>query len=123
MIIDFHELTQLKSDIEREAHDIVSKTGAVVKKGAVNVKNDWRRNASASSGRHARQYPGTIDFDMKSDMEAEIGPQKRGQGNLGHLLEYGTATSGPHWDGKRAADEETPKFEKELEKLSDRLLR
>jgi hypothetical protein len=123
MIFDFHELTRLKADIEREAHQIVSETGAVVKKGAMNVKTDWRSNAAASSGRHARLYPATIDFDMKSDLEAEIGPQKRGQGNLGHLLEYGTATSGPHDDGKRAADKEEPRFEKELEKLSDRLLR
>lgn len=123
MIFDFHELLQLKSDIDRETHAIVSKTGAVVKKGAMNVKTDWRSNAAASSGRHARKYPATIDFDMKGELEAEIGPRKYGQGNLGHLLEYGTATSGPHNDGKRAADKEEPKFAKELDKLSDRILK
>ena len=123
MIFDFHELTRLKADIEREAHQIVSETGAVVKKGATNIKTDWRSNAAASSGVHAAQYPATINFDMKGDLEAEIGPDKRGQGNLGNLLEYGSVKNPPHSDGKRAADKEEPRFEKELEKLSDRLLR
>lgn len=120
---DFHQVTQLRADIDREANTIMSKTSAVVKKGAVNIKRDWRSNAAQSAGAHASGYPSTINFDMSGQLEAEIGPNKAGQGNLGNLLEYGSVRNGPHDDGKRAAEAEGPKFEREIEKLSDRLLK
>jgi hypothetical protein len=89
---------------------------AVVKRGAVNVKKDWRANAKETAGSAARVYPYSITFDGPTRLpghriEAEIGPDKgKRQGALGNLLEYGSVNNPPHNDGKRAADKEQDKF-------------
>ncbi|WP_137991265.1 hypothetical protein [Streptomyces vilmorinianum] len=87
---------------------------AVVERGALNIKNGWRANATASSGRHARLYPSTISYDMKphpTGASAEIGPDKtRPQGALGNLLEFGSVKNPPHNDGGRALAAEQAAF-------------
>lgn len=98
---------------------------AVVARGALNVKNGWRANAVASSGRHARLYPSSISYDMKSHptgAAAEIGPDKsRPQGALGNLLEYGSSKNPPHFDGARALAAEEPAFMLHVAAIAERL--
>ena len=72
----------------------------------------------ASSGRHAPQYPASINYDLSlgaalvGRVEAVIGPDKsKPQGPLGNLLEFGSANSPPHNDGGRALRAEAPAFE------------
>jgi hypothetical protein len=87
---------------------------AVVARGALNVKNGWKANAAASSGRHARLYPNSISYDMRphpTGASAEIGPDKtRPQGALGNLLEFGSVKNPPHMDGARALAAEAAAF-------------
>lgn len=87
---------------------------AVVSRGALNVKNGWRSNATASAGRHAKLYPSSITYDMKphpTGASAEIGPDKGlPQGPLGNLLEFGSVHNPPHMDGARALAAEEPAF-------------
>lgn len=87
---------------------------AVVRRGALNVKNGWRANATATAGRHARLYPSSISFDMRphpTGASAEIGPDKgRPQGPLGNLLEFGSVNNPPHMDGARALAAEEAAF-------------
>jgi hypothetical protein len=87
---------------------------AVVSRGALNVKNGWRANATATAGRHARLYPSSISYDMRphpTGASAEIGPDKgRPQGPLGNLLEFGSVNNPPHMDGARALAAEAPAF-------------
>lgn len=106
--------------VSRELDDAVRK---VVFKGAMNVKRDWQSNARASGGRVGSQYAGSIQFDSKdSGHTAEV--EAKGAGaQYGAILEYGTATSPPHNDAKRAIDKEAPKFEKALEKVAQDVLK
>lgn len=87
---------------------------AVVARGALNVKNGWRANAVASSGRHARLYPASISYEMRphpTGASAEIGPDKgKPQGALGNLLEFGSVNNAPHMDGARALAAESAAF-------------
>lgn len=87
---------------------------AVVERGALNVKNGWRANATATAGSHARLYPSSISYDMKphpTGAAAEIGPDKsRPQGALGNLLEFGSVNNPPHNDGGRALAAEQAAF-------------
>ena len=122
MNIDTSELDALRADLLNEGSTIGRKVHAVMKKAAVNIKQEWRSNAAASSGRHAAGYPSTITFDERSEQEIIIGPEKRGQGNLGAILEYGSVHNPPHNDGKRAADKEEPNLEREIEKLTEKFL-
>lgn len=91
----------------------------VVRRGAVNIKNEWRANARASAPKHAPAYPSSISFDAANygpDIYmAIIGPDKGGpQGALGNLLEYGSVKNPPHRDGGRALDSEQPRFEAQI---------
>lgn len=95
---------------------VARETVAVVRRGALNVKNDARRNSIASSGFSARYAPQTIGFDdAKVDgttISAEVGYLGAGQAKLGVLLEFGGGRdhSPPHHDLRRALDAEEPRF-------------
>jgi len=122
-MLDTSELDALQRDILKAANTIDNRAAKVVKKGAVNIKRDWRANAAARGSRHARAYPFSISFDMKAKTEAEVGPEASAssQGFLGYVLEYGGVHSPPHNDGKRAADKELPAFEREMGKLGEKI--
>lgn len=111
---DVRQLTQTALVLQRSAADASRQMAQVVTRGALNVKNDWRDNATASSGRHARHYPMTISYDVHpipGGAHAEIGPDKsKVQGPLGNLLEFGSVHNPPHNDGGRALAAEAPRF-------------
>lgn len=89
------------------------------------MKNGWRANAQATSGRHARAYPFSVSYDVAAipgGASAEIGPDKaKLQGPLGNLLEYGSVHNRPHNDGGRALLAEHPQFEAQVIALTRRL--
>ncbi len=88
--------------------------------GAVNIKRDWRKNASGIE--HAPRYPQSISYDLdRTDYgyEAVVGPEDgtgggEHQGFLGPILEFGGAHNGPRNDGGQALDAEAPRIEKAI---------
>ena len=122
-----NDLDGLARDLHRAAKEVREAAHGVVKRGAVNVKRDWRSNATRSAGRHARRYPYSIGFDVTArgvdPIIAEIGPDKAAtQGPLGNLLEFGSVNSPPHSDGGRALRAEEPRFYAAMEKAVGELL-
>lgn len=119
-------LDELSRDLHRAAKEAREAARKVVKRGAVNVKRDWRSNATRSAGRHARRYPYSIGFDITAGtaaIVAEIGPDKAAvQGPLGNLLEFGSTNNPPHNDGGRALRAEEPRFHAAMEKAIGDLL-
>jgi hypothetical protein len=126
-IADVSQLVGLAVDLAASEAAVRQQARAVVSKGALNIKNDWRANARASSGRHARLYPSSIGYDLHSAaglIEAVIGPDKGGpQGPLGNLLEFGSVHNPPHNDGGRALLAEEPRFIAAVEALGLTVLR
>lgn len=127
MIIDVTALARLGDDLARAEADVRAGARGVVSKGALNIKNEWRTNAAASSGRHAPAYPYSVGYDLTSTPEgatAVVGPDKAArQGALGNLLEFGSVKNPPHNDGGRALDAEEPRFVAAAEALAARALR
>lgn len=121
---DISGLTELVADLTAAPGRAQRKVDGVVRKGAVNVKNDAQRLISGLA--HAPLYPASITFDAKWELGgyvAEIGPDKdRPQGALGNLLEYGSANNAPLTHLGPALDLEGPKFEKAIADLADGLL-
>ena len=107
-------LAQLARDFATAAASAPELARGVVAKGALNVKNQARINAKETSGTHAAKYPDTITYSeptiLGALVESEIGPEKRGQGNLGPILENGSVHNPPHRDLGRALDDEEPRF-------------
>lgn len=91
------ELAHLRASLER----VPAKTMPLIRKAvevtARHVKDDARALAAAQVGKHARQYPAAMEYEMKSsgdDIRAEIGPRPHGQGNLAPIFETGNPFSG-----------------------------
>lgn len=112
--IDTWQLEALAGVFNMNAARAQGQAVAVVARGALNVKNGWKANATATAGRHARLYPSSISYDMlphPSGASAEIGPDKGApQGPLGNLLEFGSSKNPPHNDGGLALEAEAPAF-------------
>ncbi|MEV5138429.1 hypothetical protein AB0K71_05725 [Streptomyces syringium] len=125
MTADVRELRQLAVALTRNMERAAPEMRGIVARGALNVKNDWRANAVATAGRHARAYPYSVSYDIlpiPGGATAEIGPDKgRKQGPLGNLLEYGTVNNPPHNDGGRALLAEEPRFAAQVALLTARL--
>jgi hypothetical protein len=115
-------LKELIADLEREARVAPAEARKVLQKGALNIKNDWRRRWSGRP--HAPRLPYAIGYDTRvlgGVSEAEIGPDKdKPQGALGNLFEYGSVNNAPIPGGAPALEAERPKFEAAMEALAFR---
>lgn len=122
--VNTRELDDLAGDLRKASKVAVAGARAVVGKGAVNVKNDWRAEWAGLS--HAPALAAAVTYDVKihvHDIEAEIGPDKsRRQGSLGNVIEFGTARNAPHPGGAPALAKEEPRFISAVEKLAGGIL-
>lgn len=100
----------------------------VIQRGALNIKNEAKRNVAASAPSHNANAAGAITYDTHAGggtltPGAEIGYDKdRRPGRLGNLLEYGSRNNPPHRDLGRALDSEEPRFIEALSAITERLL-
>jgi len=109
--MDSEAVNTLADDLAKVRSRVEPEVGKVVFKAASNIKRDWRANVGATAGR-VRAYRYAIGHDAStSSLTATIEAQGP-QAAFAAILEYGTATSPPHNDAKRALDKEAPKFEK-----------
>lgn len=128
MAIDLTELEALDADLQATAEVVHREGRAVVSKGALNIKEGWRANATASARAHGRKYPYSISYDLLSEgivIEAEIGPERhrpRVQGFLAEILEFGSVHNPPHNDGGRALTEEEPRFVTAVEEMAQQAI-
>lgn len=120
----FAEFEVFAADLAAAPARLAELLPPVVSKGALNVKNDWRANASGNA--HAPHYPASITYDIEDGPEsvsAEIGPDKNlKQGPLGNILEFGTSKNPPHNDGGRALAAEEPRFFEACETVAEQAL-
>lgn len=120
--IDTSELRTLAADLTQAPAEVARKAPAVVRRGAVNIKNDLRDKMAQSTYFQASQH---ITFDeLDGGMAAEIGPEKVGAGNLAVIAYWGGANGGGGTveDPQAAADREEPNFTRALGDLFDGIL-
>lgn len=109
------ELAELSRDLRAAAALADDKAKDIVKKAALNVKNDWQRLMRARSHHgHIPHLPPAVGYDIVEaggEIIAVIGPDKQSrQGPLAHLLEFGSVNNPPHLDGAAALRAEAPRF-------------
>ena len=113
---DTSEVRRLAAELGAIPAETMPQVRAVLQKGALNIKNDWRARWAGLS--HAPGLPYAITYDTAltaTSAKAEIGPDKgKRQGALGNLLEFGSINNAPHPGGGPALAAEAPKFEKAL---------
>ena len=96
----------------------------VVSKGALNIKNDWRRRWRGIA--HAPRLPLSISYDLHEDevsVWADIGPVDgpQLQGFLGPIIEYGGIHNAPQPGGLLSLQVEQPKYEAAIDALVAKL--
>ena len=95
----------------------------VTDRAAKRAETQARKNASGR--KHLPHYPKSIHSEMKvqgNKITGTVGVHKGGQGSLGHLIEYGSPTSGAHMDVNQAVDGETPHWLAAIARIGGRLL-
>lgn len=114
--VDSKELIQFGIELGTAGAATAGAVLNVFEDGAGELRDEWRRNAVVSSRYHARFYPATIDYSQLpgATIDFEVGPRRKGQGNLGPILEFGSVNNPPHLDGQRAADDVIPRLERRV---------
>ena len=128
--MDTSELDALASDLQQLPPKVTRGLSAVVRKGAVNIKNDWR--AAYLKSKHFRGKQGqaakAVTFDEKVTpdvVEAEIGPNRHFRiARLAGIAHFGGANGGGGTigDPQRFLDKEAPGFADALGDLVDKAL-
>ena len=108
---DFHEVTLLAVNIGRASAAAITAAQAVVAKGALNIKEDTRKNVSDHPT--WKRLASTVNYEQ-AGLSAVVGYDDQGQGELAGIYEFGSATRAPHPTLYPAAARELPNFEKAL---------
>ncbi len=124
------DLAELADDLHRAATRASEEARAVVTKGAVNIKKEWRDNWKRRlAGGHAKRLHYSVGYDISSgggdEIVAVIGPDAnndRMQGPLGGIIEHGSVNNAPIPAGGPALLRESPRFEDALGDMGERLL-
>jgi hypothetical protein len=93
--LDDSELRSLAADLAEVASSAGAYVRDAVNESSLNIKTDWRERATGMKG--LPHYPKTISYTFSgfqgfgaTVLRSDIGPTKRGQGNLGAIIEYGS---------------------------------
>ncbi len=107
------DLTRLERDLGSVPVAAGKYVLSALRKTAMDAKEQWQGIAKGPSGRHAKAYPFSIDYDVEGGMpewRAEVGPNLgRAQGALGILED---APGGVHGGPQKAR----PKVVKAVER-------
>ncbi len=114
------DLTGLAAELENAAKVPPAAVQQVVADSATRIRDQLRAEAAAS--RHFGKIAPTITSDVKAVLgggEAEIGPEKRGQGNLAVIAYFGGSHGGGGTlpDPSGALNDAIPGFEASLARL------
>lgn len=108
---DMREVDRLVVNLGRVSAQVVTAAAGVVAKGALNIKNDTRKNVSDHPS--WKRLASTVNYDIKG-LSATVGYDDKGQGELAGIYEFGSATRAPHPTLYPAAAREVPGFQKAL---------
>ncbi|WP_326565079.1 hypothetical protein VSH64_24875 [Amycolatopsis rhabdoformis] len=120
--VDMSQVDALADDLEAVAAKATPKVKKVVEKGANNVKNGMRADASGHAS--FKHFSRSITYDITHDgLGAEIGPDKDLiQGALGNLIYFGRSDTAGVVDINPPLDKETPRFADALADVAEDIL-
>lgn len=116
--VDTSEVRSAVADLNKVPTKLLREVPAVVKKGALNIKNAMRKDFEASNNAGFQYVGSTVTFDMTDQgFGAEIGPAKP-RGALANVAWFGTSRGGGTVrDPAQALAAEEPKFIEQLERI------
>lgn len=116
---DVAGVTRLANDLAKSPAFVRTQGKAFITESAVDLRNQWRRNATSTSGVHGKHYPKSIAYRLGgngiSGIEAEVGPLSGPQSGMS--FEYGSSNQPPHLDGQLALDAVGPRMLRRFDTL------
>lgn len=119
------EIFELSADLNAAGPKVIKAVFSTFKEESETFAEEWRTNASVTSGRHGKHYPKSITAEMKvsTSIVAEVGPEtRRKQGGMGRGFEFGGPKQPPHLDGARALPAAERRLEQAVADEVERLL-
>lgn len=113
------DLNALAADLASAGLRVGLAAGKVVEHHAREVRDTARQLAPRTRLPH---YAASITSEVNFGpgyVEGVVGPEKGGQGSLGHILERGSAVSPPHAHLGPALDRDGPDFMRDLADAAD----
>lgn len=123
-------VSDLIADMEKIVKEAPVVLNGVVRDGVRAGTVLAKQNAQRTSGTHAKKYPATISPQMNRPRRSLFGhivysgvygPEPRGQGLLGTILENGSQNNSAHLNLSRSADMIAPRLPIEAGDAVDRL--
>lgn len=99
------EFFGLSTDLGRASAAVATTLYTAFKAEGEAFADDWRANATATSGKHGKHYPSSITSETKVALGIHVvtGPESsKPQGGMGRGFEFGSRNQPPHLDGARA---------------------
>lgn len=122
MTADFSDLNRLAADISESGAKAGVAAHAALDHAGRAVRDEARKTAPTTGLPH---YARTITHEVQigpGRLSVEIGPEKGGQGSLGHILENGTAAAPPQKHLGPAFDRALPDFVRAVGEMGGDLL-
>ena len=118
-----NDLERLVADLSTAGDWTQLKAEALVGDAGERLRDEARRLAPRRRLPHyARSITSEVGVERSTGIVyAEVGPEKGGQGSLGHILERGTSQTPPHAHMGPALDREAPRFSDALADILDPL--
>lgn len=116
-------LDRLAADLDRVTATAFFGVRDATVKAAKRAETQARENASGH--RTLPQYPARITSEVttgRDQVTAHVGPERGGQGSLGHIIEHGGRHSRPHMHVHDAADDQVDSWVRDLASVAGRLL-
>lgn len=110
------DIGRLVQDLGKIGAKAVKELDGIVEKAALNIKNELRADASAST--HFKGMANSISYDRYykvGEVRYVVGPDKsRRGGALGNIFYFGTSRGGGSGDLDKPLRSEAPRFHKAL---------
>ena len=120
--IDLSQMVAFNASLGRVIDGAYDDVDAVIKKGALNIKNEMI--ADVSSSKHFKGMAGSITFEHENTagtVRRVVGPDKsRRGGALGNIYYFGTSRGGGSGDIDKPLRSEEPRTVSALEALAAR---
>lgn len=116
------DLNRLAADLQNASFTAGVKVVRLLDESGEKIRDEARRTAPKTGLPH---YAKAITHELKLDglsLAVEVGPEKGGQGSLGHILENGTAKSPPQAHMGPALDRVAPDFVKGVVEIGGEIL-
>lgn len=102
------------ADFARIGPRVTRRLITIVAEAAADVRDEWKANATESSGAHGVHYPKSIRWYPEGPLSAVIHPAE-GMKQAGMSFEFGSRNQPAHLDGQRALDILAPRIRRRFE--------